>query len=132
MYRRVVWVLPLLTAVALLIPVAASAWHDGSYWFFTGYLPKSDGTRTVTHGGCAPISCPNLALRQSFQCNLKDMRQIFIRRSDYGWDGFIQYAWDCDDTSAIHWDVHIAAGCQNPNAPPYTLVWVNCRVGNGV
>lgn len=122
--------LPLLmVVVSLMLPARASAWHDGQYWFFQGYLATPD---TVTHQGCGPISCPNLALRHSFSCYSKDMRQIFIRRSDYGWDGFTQYSWDCDDTSAVHWDIHVAAGCQNPNWPPYIFVWVNCRLGNGV
>jgi hypothetical protein len=57
---------------------------------------------------------PSLAPRHSFERYSTDMRQIFIRLSDYGWVGFMQYYWERADTSAVQWDDYVAAGCPNP------------------
>ena len=121
------------SAVVLVLPASSSAWHDGSYWFFRGYLPKSDGTRSVFHDTCPHTSCPNLVLRMSFECNSKQMDELAIRRRDYSWVLIIRRdPWECDDYSALHYEDYVQGGCRNPSVPPYIWVWTNCRVGNGL
>jgi hypothetical protein len=124
--RRIAILATIASAVALTLPMAASA---DPYWFFQGYLPLSDGTRQVFHDSC---NCPNLLVRMSFQCGSKTMRQVFIYRSNYSWTSIDQSAWDCDDYTAYPYDVFVKAGCQNPPIVPYIFVYTNCRVGNGL
>lgn len=123
----------LIAPIFLLLPASSQAWHDGQYWFFRGYLPKSNGDRVVWHETCDHLSCPNLVLRIAFQCGSKQMDEMAMLKPDYSWALIIRLEpYQCDDYSAIHYEDMYKAGCRNPNIPPFILVWTNCRVGNGL
>lgn len=123
----------LVASALLFFPASSQAWHDGQYWFFRGYLPKSNGDRVVWHETCDHSTCPNLVLRISFQCNSKQMDEMAMLRPDYSWALIVRLQpYECDDYSAIHYEDAYKGGCRNPNIAPYILVWTNCRVGNGI
>jgi hypothetical protein len=129
-FRRVAFlaVLAVASGILLIAPGAATASH-GSYWFYRGYLPTSDGTRTVHH---ANVCCETYQwIRMSWECNTHDMNFVAIQ---YGgsWDFFNASWWECDTYAGYHSGFYARGGCQNPPRSGYYTVWTNCRVGNSV
>jgi hypothetical protein len=122
---RFIAVLVVAACVLLLAPAAATASHSG-YWFFRGWLPTGDGTRTVHH---EVVCCDWVnALRMSWECNTHDMNFVFIRYNG-SWD-FANAPWyDCDTYIFFSAEHHARGGCQNPPRPGYYTVWTNCRIG---
>jgi hypothetical protein len=109
----------LVAAVVLLAPGSARA---DPYWFFQGYLPQGDGTRQVFH---ANVCCTNLNwIRMSWEVGSHPQKFVFVRRSDYGWDGLSSSCWDC--WAYYTTPSYVKGGCQNPF--PYTATWTNCRI----
>ena len=65
--------------------------HTG-WWFWTGYLPKADGTRTVLHGDNAPPT----SIRVSWSPCYHRMRWIKIENSGSWLGGNFYAANGCD------------------------------------
>lgn len=127
-FRKVRFLAVLAVAVGLLlvVPAAASASHGGGYWFFRGWLPKSDGTRTAHH---ETVCCNEYnAIRMSWECNTHDMNFVFIAFNG-SWDFMNAPWWDCDTAAGFSTWYYARGGCQNPPRPGYYTVWTNCRVG---
>jgi hypothetical protein len=96
-----------------------------SYWFFQGYLPRPDGTRSVFLGYAPPT--PRY-VRSSWSPCTHDMKAVFIR-TDYSWEGHtFLYINGCDHHIMDQFpNAHVNYGCQNPEADPQ--VYDNCYAG---
>jgi hypothetical protein len=124
-HRLVRWRPAMITftaALALALPGMAAA---ADYWFFQGTLPTSSGVRTA--GPQAIVCCTQLnELRMSWTTGTHYMRFVYVRRSDYGWNG--QLAYDYDNTIWIDTAYYTAGGCQNPAG--LSAVWTNCHIAH--
>jgi hypothetical protein len=116
------------TLLSLLSAGSAGASHTG-YWYWQGWLPKADGTRTVLHGN---ICCgSNYSERISWDCSTPQgqhqMKTIYVRL-DGGWDNttYFYYPGGCDQSGFGSSGGYGNYGCQNP--PTFPLTYVNCRV----
>ena len=117
--RRIIGTLLAVAAFALLFVGVARA-HP--YWFFQGYLPKSDGTREVFK---ANVCCDRWnETRMSWEVGSHEQCHVLIRRSDYGWDRECNSTYDSIGDYSTEY--YVKAGCQNPY--PWGATWTNCRV----
>lgn len=116
-----------LALVALIVglPLVFAGPALAGYWFFKGYLPLSDGTRTVFLGS-RPI--PPVYIRSSWAPCTHNMKGVMIR-TDYTWEGVIfNYANGCDQHFMDQFpEAHLDYGCQNPGGD--AQVWDNCYAG---
>lgn len=115
----------LVVLLAIVGPLVFSGAAVASYWFFTGYLPRPDGTRSVFLGSLPP---PPAYVRTSWSPCTLNMNGVMIRR-DYTWDVLHFYhANGCDQHAEdILYGEHVNYGCSNPAGQPQ--LWDNCYAG---
>jgi len=111
--------------VALALPAAAGAGHSG-YWFYQGYLPKADGTRTVLHSTYPCCDHTNF-VRMSWTWGTHSMNFVFVGANG-NWSFW--ESWSYDETVPVIVGPYGArsAGCQNPPRIGYYAVWTNCHI----
>jgi hypothetical protein len=118
-------------AVVLLLVLAAPLVFAGtalaSYWFFQGYLPRPDGTRSVFLGyrPAAPVY-----VRTSWSLCNHNMNIVFIK-TDHSWlVNPMDWGYGCDqEVEDYQYGLYINYGCSNPDGK--SQVYDNCYAGTG-
>ena len=128
-WRRLLALLAAAGALAVLVPAGAQA----SYWFFNGYLPLSDGTRSVHKAhDCCDIWQYNRISWTSGSHVMNNLgiqyngNWISLQTPDYVYDYEITWR-----TEYLNGDGINRAGCQIPASWAWYAVWTNCRFGIG-
>jgi hypothetical protein len=108
-------------AAALVFAAAARA--ATPYWFFQGWLPRFDGTRTVHHALAS--CCQTNWMRMNFWPPNHYMNFILIAK-DGRWLGF--HSFQTDNVLGFEPSTYSRGGCQNPTAF-FDQIYTNCHIG---